>query len=118
MLAIAERRKIYRELQEMVLGDRLNFPDDQFQTIVSAGTFNASHAPAPSFDELVRITKPGGHLIFSVKQGDIEPAGFKSKFDELETQGKWKIVEVVGPLLPMVKEPEVAASVFVYRVAQ
>ncbi len=118
MLAVAERKNVYRDLREMALGERLDFPDNQFRTVASSGAFNTSHAPASSFDELVRITQPGGHLIFSVKQEDIEPAGFRSKFDDLESKGEWQSVEVVGPFLHMHTEPEAAASVFVYQVSQ
>ncbi len=116
MIAAAERRNVYQYLRQMILGETLDFSDNSFRAVVSAGVFNASHAPSSSFDELVRITQPSGHLIFSVKQQDIEAAGFRSKFDELEARKCWREVEICGPFLPMLKEPEVTASVFVFQV--
>jgi len=115
MLAIAKQRNVYQDLRQMALGGMLDYPDNSFRAIVAAGVFNASHAPPSSFDELVRITKPDGHLIFTVKQEDIEPAGFQAKFDELETRNIWRKIEIVGPYIPMLNEPKITASIFIYQ---
>ena len=66
MLAKARKRKVYSELRNRVLGKSLDFDDGAFAAVVTFGVFTPGHAPAVAFDELVRITRPGGHLIFTV----------------------------------------------------
>ena len=47
----------------------------------STGTYPhiAGHAPPSSLDELVRITRPDGHVIFIVRSDMYEGEGFKEK---------------------------------------
>lgn len=93
MLEIAKGKNIYRELHQMVLGEPLNFATDSFDAVVSVGTFTLAHAPASSFDELVRITRAGGHIIFTLNIEAYQSFGFKEKMSALEADGKWKLVE-------------------------
>ncbi len=67
MLELARRKGAYRQLREMELGGRLDLPSDAFSAIVSTGVFTAGHAPPESFDELIRATRYGGYMIFSVR---------------------------------------------------
>jgi hypothetical protein len=76
------------------------------------------HAPASSLDELVRITRPGGYVIFSLRPDVYQSEGFLEKQAELESDGKWKLVEVTESFQPLPRgEPEVLHQVWVYRVA-
>lgn len=93
MLEIARQKNIYQELLQMVLGETLDFPTDSFDAAISTGVFTEAHAPASSFDEIVRIVKPGGYIIFTLSTYSYENAGFKEKFDTLESEGKWKLIE-------------------------
>jgi len=93
MLEVARQKNIYQELYQMVLGENLDFPTDSFDAAVSTGTFTKAHAPASSFDEIVRIVKPGGYIIFTLSADSYKNAGFKEKFKTLESEGKWKLVE-------------------------
>ena len=67
MLEEARAKGVYRQLRRMVLGERLDFPDDNFDAVVSIGVLTLGHAPARSLDEMVRVTKPGGHVIFTLR---------------------------------------------------
>ena len=87
MLAIARARNIYANLRCGILGETLDFKTSSMDCIVSTGTFTTGHAPASAFDELVRITKPGGHLIFTVGTAVWEEAGFAGKLAALEKSG-------------------------------
>jgi SAM-dependent methyltransferase len=78
----------------MVLGETLDFPDSVFDAVVCVGVFTFGHAPASSLDELVRITRPKGHVIFLHRSDANEALGFKAKQKELENAGKWKLVEL------------------------
>jgi SAM-dependent methyltransferase len=105
MLAKAAARNIYAGLRKGVLGETLDFKTASIDCIVSTGTFTTGHAPASAFDELTRITKPGGHLIFTVGTIVWEEAGFKTKLDELEKSGlvaKTELTPIYHPM-PLAK---------------
>ena len=51
-----------KALHRMRLGGPLPFPDDTFAAVVSLGAMSPGHAGADAFDELIRITRPGGTL--------------------------------------------------------
>ena len=77
MLEIAARKGVYADLRQSALGEELDFPTDHFTVVVCIGTFAAGHAPPASFDELVRITRPHGQIIFTVRTDMYEQGGFK-----------------------------------------
>jgi predicted TPR repeat methyltransferase len=117
MLDVAEKKGIYKDLHQMVLGERLSFSDNHFSAVVSMGVFTENHAPPESFDELIRITKPGGHIVFSVRSDTGLNRVYQEKQDALIHEGKWEVVEETKAFqcLPEAR-PEVLNQVFVYRV--
>lgn len=116
MLDLAEKRNAYHELRQVELGTTLPWPDDHFAAFLSSGVFTAGHAPASSFDELVRITRPGGHAIFTVRDLLVEDGGFREKFRQLENAGHWRAVEESEPFRAFVlAEPEVKVKAFVFE---
>jgi len=117
MLEVARTKEAYRELRQMVLGEHLDFADNTFDAVISAGTFTVGHAPPKSFEELIRITKSGGSIIFSIRCDGDNGTGFLSIQELLEKQGKWRLVDMTALFhsLPL-KEPQVENRVFVYRV--
>ncbi len=117
MLDLAAATGAYHTLHQMTLGEPLDFPDDAFAAVVSAGTFGRTHAPPSGFDELVRITRPGGHLVLSIRARGMEEAGFPAALASLEQAGKWRLVETVGPFQAMRNEPESLYVVHVCRKA-
>lgn len=118
MLDVAATKGIYRELRQMVLGEHLDFPDNAFAATVACGVLSLGHAPPSSFDELIRVTSPEGHIIFSVRADVYLNGGFKEKQEALEQAGKWRAVTITDPFysLPL-GEPEVQHRVFVYEVS-
>jgi SAM-dependent methyltransferase len=97
MLARAQERAVYRALHQGVLGDQLAFADDAFGAVVAAGVFTAGHAPPSSFEELVRVTRSGGLVIFTLATPACETGGFKDKLEALERNGRWRLVEATAP---------------------
>lgn len=97
MLEIARKRGVYRDLLPMMLGERLDFADHSFSAIAVMGVFGRNHAPASAFDELIRITRPRGHIIFSIRADEYFEDGFKEKQDVLEMEGKWQLIEMTEP---------------------
>jgi hypothetical protein len=74
------------------------------------------HAPAECLDELVRVTRPGGHVIFTLRS-DQTPPGYDEKMAELEDTHRWQLVERGDEFQALpVAEPEVLVRVWVFRV--
>ncbi|NEQ86776.1 MAG: class I SAM-dependent methyltransferase, partial [Moorea sp. SIO2I5] len=86
MLTEAKRKNIYTELRLMVLGEPLDFPSATFDAVTACGVFTYGHAPSRSFDELIRVTKPGGYIIFTLRPDFYESSDFKDKMANLEAQ--------------------------------
>ena len=93
MLARAATRKVYSSLRNQELGAPLDFSTASVDAVISCGTFTMGHAPASAFDELVRITKLGGFLIFTVSTAAWAEGGFETKLNALAAAGL--IAEVV-----------------------
>jgi SAM-dependent methyltransferase len=118
MLAVAASKHVYVELREGRLGDDLGYESGAYDAVVSAGVLTTGHAPAASLDELVRITRPGGHLIFTLRS-DQMPPGFDEKFAELDRGGRWALVERGEEFQALpAGEPEVLVRVWAFRVCQ
>ncbi len=119
MLEEARKKNVYQEFHQMVMGEPLDFSADDFDAVVSVGVLTVGHAPASSLDELIRITRPGGYVVFSLRPDVYETGGFKEKQAELESAGKWQLAEESEKFQPLPKgEPEVYHQVWVYRVCQ
>ena len=117
MLEEARKKKVYRELHRMVMGERLDFDTDSFDATISVGVMTLGHAPASSLDELVRVTKSSGHVVFTLRPDVYEESGFRKKHEELEAAGMWVLVEASERFCALPKgEPDVYHQVWVYRV--
>jgi predicted TPR repeat methyltransferase len=117
MLAIASTRNAYGELTQAALGGPLPWADGHFAAFFSTGVFTEGHAPASSLDELARITRAGGHAVFTVRDVVLERGGFLAKFSELETAGRWRLLEESQPFRAFaIDEPDVLVKVFVFEV--
>ena len=117
MLEASRKKNIYIEFHQMVMGEQLGFPSDSFDAVVSVGVLTVGHAPAGSLDELARITRPAGHVVFILRPDVYVTAGFKEKQQELESLGIWELVDVTEEFQPLPKgEPEVYHQVWVYRI--
>ncbi|OBQ95418.1 MULTISPECIES: class I SAM-dependent methyltransferase [unclassified Mesorhizobium] len=93
MLKIAGSRNAYGELKKAMLGGPLPWPDSHFRAFFSTGVFTIGHAPAEGLHELVRITKSGGHAIFTVRDQVFESGGFQAVFDDLRQARRWRLAE-------------------------
>ena len=117
MLELARKKGAYKDLHQMELGKQLDLPTDAFSAVVATGVFAAGHAPPESFDELIRVTRPGGHMIFSVRTDVYEEGGFKEKQEALEREGRWRLLEMSEPFSHVrYEDPELKVRVFAYQV--
>ena len=118
MLEEARKKGVYEDFHQMVMGETLDYETGSFDAVITVGVLTVGHAPASSLDELVRVTRPNGHIVFSLRPDVYESNGFRERQDALESQGKWQLVERTEEFQPMPKgEPEVLHRVWVYRVA-
>jgi len=118
MLEEARKKNVYRDFHQMVMGERLDYPDQCFDAVISVGVMTVGHAPASSLDELARVTRPGGHVVFSLRPDVYKNDGFKEQQGELEGAGRWRLAEVSEEFQPLPKgEPEVLHQVWVYQVS-
>ena len=116
MLEEANKKNVYRELHQMVMGETLGFATNSFDATICVGVLTIGHAPASSLDELVRVTKPGGYIIFTLHTDTYENSGFKKRQTALETHRKWTLVEKSEKLHLVTNEPDVSHHMWVYRV--
>jgi len=117
MLEEAKGKDIYNEFHQMALGGALGFATDEFDAVISVGVFTQGHAPANSFDELARITKPGGLIVFSLRVDTYESDGFREQQSRMEEADVWQLAEMTGQFQPLPKgEPDVWHRIWAYRV--
>ena len=117
MLDEAAKKGVYNEFHQMVMGEPLDFATGSFDAVVSVGVLTVGHAPASSLDELVRITRAGGYIVFTLRPDVYRDSGFKEKQAALAAAGKWRLAEVSEEFQPLPKgEPEVYHQVWVYQI--
>ena len=117
MLMVANEKMVYEELVVGELGKPLSFESDSFDSTTCVGTLTINHAPPESLDELVRVTKPGGYVVFTMRTDHYIDGGFEAKQSALEEAGKWELAERTPPFQPMPNgEPDIWYEVWAYRV--
>ena len=117
MLEEARRKEVYRDFRQMALGEELGYDTNFFDAVVSVGVFTQGHAPPQGFDELIRITKQGGFVVFSLRVDLYEEGGFKEYQAALEKSSKWALAELSEPFQALPKgEPDLIHRIWVYRV--
>ncbi|MEO3997998.1 methyltransferase domain-containing protein [Mesorhizobium sp. CAU 1732] len=100
MLAKAAAKGVYAALHRLALGGVLPFEDGRFAGIVSAGVFTTGHVGAEGLDELIRICRPGGVIVLTVKN-TLWDDGFSARIAELEAGGVVTRVEETEPYVSM-----------------
>lgn len=118
MLDVARSKNIYTDLKQQVLGETLDFPDDHFAAVICSGVITPGHAPAHSFNELVRITRPGAPIVFSMRSDASQKPEYPAAVQALVDAGAWAHVFSTKPFRSMpYGEPDVLHQVHVYEVA-
>lgn len=116
MLRVASAKGCYQALHEAALGASLECQSSNFDAVICVGVFVRGHAPADSFDEMLRVTKPGGYLIFTLRPEFYQNTTFKDKMAELTQSGQWALTETSEPFPGRYAHfPEVNLQVWVYR---
>jgi predicted TPR repeat methyltransferase len=116
MLAVAGRTEIYRRTYEAAIGpDRLAVASGHYSVCVAVGVFTPGHAGPEGFDELVRITRRGGVLIFSATLPVLDDT-FQAKIQQLCDAGTWRLLEATAPFATTLHSPDsLDGRVFAYQ---
>ena len=86
-------KNLYQKLDQVDLNKNINEKDDCYDAVLCVGTFTFGHVKPPALDEFIRITKPGGHICFTINEGIHEEYGFDKKIIELNQKKKWQELE-------------------------
>jgi ubiquinone/menaquinone biosynthesis C-methylase UbiE len=100
MLAVARRKGCYVAHHRLALGGTLPFADNAYAGVISAGVFTSGHVGEEGLDELLRITRPGGVVVLTVKN-TLWEAGFAARVAALVKQRRTTIAEETDPYVSM-----------------
>ena len=115
-MKIAESKAIYQDLRLGLLGKKLDYDSDHFAACVACGVFTQGHAPLKGLNELVRITKPGGFIVFTISRTYLGER-FEAFEKPLSEAGVWQCVDISRKYdsAPQAKEL-LLSQAFAYRV--
>ncbi|KAI8664375.1 Methyltransf-11 domain-containing protein [Fusarium keratoplasticum] len=99
MLQVARRTGIYRSLSVADLSQRLEIPGQSYDVVVCVGTLTQGHVGPGAFDSFVRVVKPGGLIVATVRESVWQKNGYEDKVKALDEEGK---VKLVGDKLEMI----------------
>lgn len=108
------KRDVYRDYLHVDLSKPLPMETDAYDAIVSAGTFTYGHVEPSAFEELVRITKKGGLITITIREGAYDDHGYPAKMEELVENGTWEQVEIRDE--DYLKNESVGCKVCTFRV--
>ena len=97
MLARAHAKGAYAALVQAALGAPLPFEDGTFAATICTGVFTTGHVGAEGLPELVRVIRPGGALVLTVKT-TLWDAGFG---DAVRATPGLRLAEVTAPYVSM-----------------
>ena len=80
MLEQAKLKGCYSSLIEEDVTKKIPLKNNSIGAVVSAGTFTHGHVGPNAFDELLRVTKPGGLFVLSINSKVFIKNGFKEIF--------------------------------------
>lgn len=92
MLKESERKGIYRRHIQADLSKPLDMKTNYYDAVVCTGTFTYGHVNATAFDELIRITRPGGIICFTIREGAYEDYGYRQHMIALERKQAWELI--------------------------
>lgn len=119
MLEIARAKTLYGDLKQQTLGERLDFPDNHFAAVLCSGVITPGHAPAHSFDELLRVARPGARIVFSLRCDANQDPDYPAALTRLSDEGSWQHMFSTRAVQSMpYGEPDVLHKIHVYEVLE
>ena len=93
MLNIAKQKNVYQSLDLVDLTKKLDYEDNLFDAVICAGTFTCGHVGPEALREMVRITKQGGYICFTVRKQEWEASPYRLIINDLEDSQAWQKLE-------------------------
>lgn len=91
MLDQAEKKGIYKSLLQADLTQKLQIEDNTYDAVISVGTFTCGHVGPEALEELVRVTKPGGLICFTVREQAWNEDNYRQTMDKMQQSGAWSL---------------------------
>ena len=86
-------KDIYKKIDKVDLNKPLKFKINTYDAVVCVGTFTYGHVKAHALEELIRITKNGGFICFTINEGIYKKYGFDKKIKKLTNNKSWIVKE-------------------------
>ena len=93
MLNIAKQKNVYQSLELVDLTKKLDYESNLFDAVICAGTFTCGHVGPEALREMVRITKQGGYICFTVRKQEWEASPYLQIMNDLEKNESWRKLE-------------------------
>lgn len=117
MLEYSSAKNVYQAYHLGVLGEPLTLETNAYDALIAIGTFGPTHAPAHAFEELIRIVKPGGYLLFTMRENEIPQEGiFRIEMKRLAKQNDWTLVEESPCFSGFIENKSLLFKGFVYQI--
>jgi predicted TPR repeat methyltransferase len=94
MLREAAKKDVYRKLMQDDLNEGLAIPGDYYDGVICVGTFTYAHVGPEAFDELLRVTRPGGIICFTIRDGAYQDYDYRSAMLRMEACDCWELQEL------------------------
>lgn len=118
MLREAAKKGCYTKLHRQALGEPLDLPSAEYDAVLAVGVFARAHAPSRSLLELIRITRPGGYVLFTLRPEFMMGTDFRDTLERLTASGAWRLIETTEPFDGRYKDfPGINLQVWVYQVS-
>ncbi|MEM7081134.1 MAG: methyltransferase domain-containing protein [Pseudomonadota bacterium] len=121
-IAIAKGTPFYRAVLALNLSEPLPFQDQQFAGAVSIGVFTYIDDLEPVLSELIRVTSPGGIIVFTQRQDLYVERDQHALFSALRAEHGIEQIESTEPRPYLPGNPSFAEKIgihyFVWRVSE
>jgi predicted TPR repeat methyltransferase len=114
MLEKAGAKGIYKALNRGDLNKNLDIAANTYDAVISVGTFTCGHVGPEAFEELVRITRPGGWVCFTVREQAWEEDNYRHRIEDMERRGLWERQELTAA--GYIRQEGARCKVGLYRV--
>jgi len=113
MLEEASDKGVYKNLFQADLNETLSIATDTYDSVVCAGTFTYGHVRGDAFSELARITRKGGIVCFTIRDGAYQEYDYSKDMAHLENERVWTQEELTTEKM---FDSGVTSRVGVYRI--
>ena len=94
MLAEARQKGVYQALDCMDMNQPLAIAADVYDAVTCIGTFTSTHVAPEALSELIRVTRSGGAVVFTVRDDYWVTTGFANLVAALHTSGRVVIEQI------------------------